>query len=57
MSDKLIVTFSPAKVDVDITTPAVEVKTGLPVVKEYIDYPAYEGPDNEIVRPVNEVDA
>lgn len=57
MSDKLIVTFSPAKVDVDITTPAVEVITGLPVVKEYIDYPAYEGPDNEIVRPVNEVDA
>lgn len=57
MSEKLTVVYNPPKLDVDLIQPGLEVSTGLPVVKEYIDYPAYEGPYNEIVRPVNEVDA
>ena len=50
---QLAITFTPPKLEFKAEAPALEVSTGLPVVKEYIDVPAY----NEIVRPVTEVDA
>lgn len=34
----------PCGVTVEITPQDVNVSTGIPVVKEYVDYPAYDGP-------------
>lgn len=41
---QLTITFTPPKLEFKAEAPALEVSTGLPVVKEYIDVPAYEGP-------------
>ncbi len=37
------VKITPAKVSVSINPPTAGVKIGTPVVKEYVDRPAYEG--------------
>lgn len=41
---QLSVTFSPAQVTVDLKPAALSAGTGTPVVREFVDCPAYEGP-------------
>ena len=50
---QLSVTFSPAQVTVDLKPAALSAGTGTPVVREFVDYPAYEGPTE--VTPTEEV--
>ena len=41
---ELSVTFNPAQVTVNLKSAVLSTSTGNPVVREYIEYPAYEGP-------------
>lgn len=41
---ELSVTFHPAQVTVNLKSAVLSTSTGNPVVREYIEYPAYEGP-------------
>ena len=50
---QLSVTFSPAQVTVDLKPAALSAGTGTPVVREFVDLPAYEGPTE--VTPTEEV--
>ena len=49
---QLTVTFNPAQVTVNAKPPVLSAGTGNPLVREYIDYPAYEGPTE--VTPTEE---
>lgn len=40
----LTASFAPASMDVTIVVPSEEISTGIPVAREYVERPAYEGP-------------
>lgn len=39
-------TFQPQSIHIDISAAPLQTSTGIPVVKEYIERPAFEGPYN-----------
>ena len=41
---KLSVTISPPRLGVEIKPPGMEATTGIPVARDYVERPAYEGP-------------
>lgn len=41
---RLSVEFAPANVGVEIPSAALDVSTGIPVAREYVERTAYEGP-------------